>query len=80
MFNVLGFDRSQTSTARLRTPYKNTEGFCIELYYQLYGEAKLAIHVRGEDYIVQNLDTHEVPTELNGIWHIPALLMHITPK
>ena len=51
--NMIYMERNGGSTvsSKLMTPYKNTDGICIELYYWGHGNFSLIVEIRGEDFI-----------------------------
>ena len=59
MFYTIEIERAANSSARLLTPYKRTDGLCIELYYLLRGATFLEIKIRGEDD-VEHLLTRKI--------------------
>ena len=68
--------RMRTNLARvlLRTDYRVTDGYCVELYHMLTGPAVLTVKTRGEDYIERNIVSTKIEAKvvvrlpLQGIW------------
>ena len=58
--------RQRTSPARalLRTEYRITSGYCMELYHIITGDAVLTVKTRGEDYVERNVASVTIETKV----------------
>ena len=53
--HILPRPRSSSARSQLRTDYRVTDGYCMEIYYIIRGSSNLSVNTRGEDYIERNI-------------------------
>ena len=64
VMHILPRLRQNRARVQLRTDYRVTDGYCLELYHLMTGPAVLTVKTRGEDYIERNIVSTEMETKV----------------
>ena len=62
--HILPRPRSSPARSQLRTDYRVTDGYCLELYYIIRGSAVLSVKTRGEDYLERNIASATIASKV----------------